>query len=243
MIILSDGEGSEVSFLASSTATALLAVAAPTVVGELTDRRKISMNKTKIAQTLMAVMVGSALLSGSALAADTSMSQKADSLGDKIDSSMNKAGNFMDDSAVTAKAKAALVDDETIKSTDISVETHQGVVTLSGFVASPEQSEKAVAVVKKVEGVKSVSDKLHVKESGEQSIKGYAGDTATTSEIKAKLLADDIVPSRNVKVETTNGVVQLTGTVQNKAQSDRAESIAKAIEGVKSVKNDLTVKS
>ncbi|WP_312240926.1 molecular chaperone OsmY [Pantoea sp.] len=201
------------------------------------------MNKTKIAQTLMAVMVGSALLSGSALAADTSMSQKADSAGDKIDSSMKKVGGFMDDSAVTAKAKAALVDDETIKSTDISVETHQGVVTLSGFVASPEQSEKAVAVVKKVEGVKSVSDKLHVKESSEQSIKGYAGDTATTSEIKAKLLADDIVPSRNIKVETTNGVVQLTGTVENKAQSDRAESIAKAIEGVKSVKNDLTVKS
>ncbi|MFH8135424.1 molecular chaperone OsmY [Pantoea osteomyelitidis] len=205
------------------------------------------MNKTKIAQTLMAVMVGSALLSGSALAADSSMTEKAqqaaDNAGSKVDSSMKKVGGFMDDSAVTAKAKAALVDDETIKSTDISVETHQGVVTLSGFVASPEQSEKAVALVKKVEGVKSVSDKLHVKESGEQSIKGYAGDTATTSEIKAKLLADDIVPSRNVKVETTNGVVQLTGTVQNKAQSDRAESIAKAIEGVKSVKNDLTVKS
>lgn len=243
MIILSEGERGEASSLTSYTATATFAVAAPTVVGELTDRRKISMKKSKIAQTLMAVMVGSALLSGSALAADTSMSQKADSAGDKIDSSMKKVGGFMDDSAVTAKAKAALVDDETIKSTDISVETHQGVVTLSGFVASPEQSQKAVEVVKKVEGVKSVSDKLHVKESSEQSIKGYAGDAATTSEIKAKLLADDIVPSRNVKVETTNGVVQLTGTVENKAQSDRAESIAKAIEGVKSVKNDLTVKS
>ena len=107
MIILSDGEGSEVSFLASSTATALLAVAAPTVVGELTDRRKISMNKTKITKTLMAVMVGSALLSGSALA-DESMSQKtqnaADSAGSKIDSSMKKVDGFMDDSAITAKA-------------------------------------------------------------------------------------------------------------------------------------------
>lgn len=74
-------------------------------------------------------------------------------------------------------------------------------------------------------------------------MKGYAGDTATTSEIKAKLLADDIVPSRNVKVETTNGVVQLSGTVKTQAQSERAEGIAKAIDGVKSVKNDLVVKS
>lgn len=203
------------------------------------------MNKTKITKTLMAVMVGSALLSGSALA-DESVSQKtqnaADSAGSKIDSSMKKVDGFMDDSAITAKAKAALVDDETIKSTDISVETEKGVVTLSGFVASQDQAEKAVALVKNVEGVKSVSDKLHVKDSEKQSVSGYAGDAATTSEIKAKLLADDIVPSRNIKVETTNGVVQLSGTVEKEAQSERAESIAKAIEGVKSVKNDLTVK-
>ncbi|THB84649.1 molecular chaperone OsmY [Pantoea allii] len=204
------------------------------------------MNKTKIAKTLMAAMIGSALISGSALA-DESMSQKAsqtaDSAGSKIDSSMKKVDGYMDDSGITAKAKAALVDDDAIKSTDISVKTHSGVVTLSGFVTSQDQAEKAVAVVQKIEGVKSVSDKLHVRDSKSSSMKGYAGDAATTSEIKAKLLADDIVPSRNVKVETTDGVVQLSGQVANQAQSDRAESIAKAIEGVKSVKNDLTVKS
>ena len=204
------------------------------------------MNKTKIAKTLMAAMIGSALISGSALA-DESVSQKAsqtaDSAGSKIESSMKKVDGYMDDSGITAKAKAALVDDDAIKSTDISVKTHSGVVTLSGFVTSQDQAEKAVAVVQKIEGVKSVSDKLHVRDSKSSSVKGYAGDAATTSEIKAKLLADDIVPSRNVKVETTDGVVQLSGHVATQAQSDRAESIAKAIEGVKSVKNDLTVKS
>ncbi|QGY30549.1 molecular chaperone OsmY [Pantoea cypripedii] len=204
------------------------------------------MIKTKMTKTLVAALVGSALMSGAALA-DESLAQKAqataDSTGAKIDSSMKKVGGYMDDSGITAKAKAALVDDEAIKSTDISVKTHQGVVTLSGFVTSQDQAEKAVAVVQKIEGVKSVSDKLHVKDSKTASLKGYAGDAATTSEIKAKLLADDIVPSRNVKVETTDGVVQLSGTVANQAQSDRAEQIAKAIEGVKSVKNDLTVKS
>ena len=195
------------------------------------------MNKTKIAKTLMAVMVGSALIGGSALAANTT-----ESAGSKIDSSMKKVDGFMGDSSITAKVKAALVDDDAIKSTDISVETQAGVVTLSGFVVAQDQAEKAVALAKKVEGVKSVSDKLHVKDSKSQSISGYAGDVATTSEIKAKLLADDIVPSRNVKVETNDGVVQLSGTVQNEAQSERAEGIAKAIDGVKSVKNDVVVK-
>lgn len=64
---------------------------------------------------------------------------------------MNKVGNFMDDSAITAKVKAALVDHDNIKSTDISVKPIK-VVTLSGFVESQAQAEEAVKVAKGVEG-------------------------------------------------------------------------------------------
>ncbi|EMK5831673.1 molecular chaperone OsmY [Citrobacter sedlakii] len=202
----------------------------------------MTMTRLKISKTLLAVMLTSAVATGSANAENATMDKAqagAESAGQKVDSSMNKVGNFMDDSAITAKVKAALVDHENIKSTDISVKTDQKVVTLSGFVESQAQAEEAVKVAKGVEGVTSVSDKLHVRDGKESSVKGYAGDTATTSEIKAKLLADDIVPSRKVKVETTDGVVQLSGTVESQAQIDRAESIAKAVDGVKSVKNDL----
>ena len=195
-----------------------------------------------MSKTLLAVMLTSAVATGSAYAENATMDKAqsgVESAGQKVDSSMNKVGNFMDDSTITAKVKAALVDHESIKSTDISVKTDQKVVTLSGFVESQAQAEEAVKVAKGVEGVTSVSDKLHVRDSKDTSVKGYAGDTAITSEVKAKLLADDIVPSRKVKVETTEGVVQLSGTVDSQAQSDRAESIAKAIDGVKSVKNDL----
>ncbi|WP_342322305.1 molecular chaperone OsmY [Kosakonia sp. BYX6] len=205
----------------------------------------MTMTKLNLSKTLLAVALGSVLVSGSALAAETTTDKAqnaASNAGDKIDSSMNKVGGFMDDSAITAKVKAALVDHESIKSTDISVKTDKKVVTLSGFVESQSQAEQAVSVAKGVEGVASVSDKLHVRDGKSESMKGYAGDTATTSEIKAKLLADDIVPSRKVKVETTEGVVQLSGTVDSQAQIERAESIAKAVEGVKSVKNDLKVK-
>lgn len=201
----------------------------------------MTMTRLKISKTLLAVMLTSAVATGSAYAENNAQTTN-ESAGQKVDSSMNKVGNFMDDSAITAKVKAALVDHDNIKSTDISVKTDQKVVTLSGFVESQAQAEEAVKVAKGVEGVTSVSDKLHVRYAKESSVKGYAGDTATTSEIKAKLLADDIVPSRHVKVETTDGVVQLSGTVDSQAQSDRAESIAKAVDGVKSVKNDLKTK-
>ncbi|TKV12056.1 molecular chaperone OsmY [Citrobacter sp. TBCS-14] len=202
----------------------------------------MTMTKLKISKTLLAVMLTSAVATGSAFAenATTDKGQSGlESAGQKVDSSMNKVGDFMDDSSITAKVKAALVDHESITSTDISVKTDQKVVTLSGFVESQAQAEEAVKVAKGVEGVTSVSDKLHVRDSKSTSVKGYAGDTATTSEVKAKLLADDIVPSRKVKVETTDGVVQLSGTVDSQAQIERAESIAKAVDGVKSVKNDL----
>jgi Predicted periplasmic or secreted lipoprotein len=205
----------------------------------------MNMTRPKISKSLLAIALGCIVTSGSAFAENTTMDKAqsaATSTGEKIDSSMNKVGNFMDDSAITAKVKAALVDDKNIKSTDISVKTERSVVTLSGFVESQTQAEQAVSVAKGVEGVTSVSDKLHVRDSKNGSMKGYAGDAATTSEIKAKLLADDVVPSRKVKVETTDGVVQLSGTVDSPAQVERAEAIAKAVDGVKSVKNDLKSK-
>lgn len=203
------------------------------------------MKNTKFARSVMAVVLGTALISGSVLAEDTLLnkaSSAVDSTGAKLDSSMKKVDNYMGDSAATAKVKSALLEEKSLKSTDISVETSHGVVTLSGFVTSQAEAETAVDIAKNVEGVKSVSDKLHVKDQKTQSVSEYAGDAATTSSIKAKLLADDIVPSRKVKVETTEGVVQLSGSVENKAQSERAESIAKAVDGVKSVKNDLSIK-
>lgn len=82
--------------------------------------------RLKISKTLLAVMLTSAVATGSAFAETSTLDKaqsSAESAGQKVDSSMNKVGNFMDDSAITAKVKAALVDHESIKSTDISVKT------------------------------------------------------------------------------------------------------------------------
>lgn len=196
------------------------------------------------AKTMMAVVLGTLLTAGNALAEETlgqKVQQAATTTGAKIDSSLQKASGYMDDSTVTAKVKSALMDDKAIDSGDISVSTTKGVVTLTGFVPSQAVAAQAVAVATKTEGVQSVSDKLQIKDNATQSVGAYTDDAVITSSIKAKLLADKIVPSRHVKVETQEGVVQLSGNVKNTAQSARAESIAKAVSGVKSVKNDLTV--
>ena len=206
------------------------------------------MTRLKNAGTLLALFLGSAMISASAYAENPpagSAQSVATSAGKAVDSSLNKVGDFMDDSTITARVKAALIDHKDINSGDISVKTENKVVTLSGDVTSTEQKSQALSVAKGVEGVSHVNDKLtvHHKSSSETAtLKGYAGDTAITSEVKAKLLADDIVPSRNVKVETNAGAVHLTGTVASAAQAERAAEIAKAVSGVKSVRNDLSVK-
>jgi len=199
------------------------------------------MTKTTISKTVLAVVLGSSLISASAFAQSTTSA----SIGQKIDSSVNQVGNFMDDSAITARVKAGLIDQKSIKSTDISVDTDNKVVTLSGFVRSQNEAELAVIVAGNVEGVSSVSDKLHVSEDGSKSateaVSDYTGDALITSKVKAKLLSEGDIASRHIGVKTTEGIVQLTGDVTSNAQAAQVESITKTIEGVKSVKNDLKV--
>src|SRR3972149_7256182 len=67
-------------------------------------------------------------------------------------------GEYVDDSVITAKVKAAIFNDPTLKVNEINVETFKGVVQLSGFVRSQADIDKAVEVVRGVAGVKSVKN-------------------------------------------------------------------------------------
>jgi osmotically-inducible protein OsmY len=67
-------------------------------------------------------------------------------------------------------------------------------------------------------------------------------DATITGEIKTKMMADSTVPATKINVDTKEGVVTLTGEVESAAAKQKAETIAKAVNGVKNVKNDLTVK-
>lgn len=72
-------------------------------------------------------------------------------------------GEYVDDSVITTKIKSMLAADDLLKSFQISVETYQGTVQLSGFVNSRKAVDKADEIVKSVKGVKSVKNNLIVK--------------------------------------------------------------------------------
>lgn len=72
-------------------------------------------------------------------------------------------GDYIDDTVITTKVKTAIFDDPVLKVLQISVETRQGVVQLSGFVDSAQSVTRAGEVARGVAGVKSVKNDLIVK--------------------------------------------------------------------------------
>jgi osmotically-inducible protein OsmY len=72
-------------------------------------------------------------------------------------------GEYFDDTVITTKVKAAILNEPTLKSAEINVETFKGTVQLSGFVASPAAVGKAAEVTRGVKGVTSVKNDIRVK--------------------------------------------------------------------------------
>ncbi len=72
-------------------------------------------------------------------------------------------GEYIDDTVLTTKVKAAIFGDPSLKSAEINVETFKGVVQLSGFVNSQADIDKAVTVARDVKGVQSVRNDMRVK--------------------------------------------------------------------------------
>lgn len=72
-------------------------------------------------------------------------------------------GEYIDDSVITTKVKAAIFNDPVLKSSEISVETYKGVVQLSGFVSSQTMANKAVTHAQEVGGVVSVKNDMRLK--------------------------------------------------------------------------------
>ena len=75
----------------------------------------------------------------------------------------SSTGEFVDDSVITTKVKSLLAEDDFLKSFQISVETYQGAVQMSGFVNSQAAVNRADEIVRGVKGVKSIKNNLIVK--------------------------------------------------------------------------------
>ena len=151
------------------------------------------------------------------------------------------AGEQVDDSVTTGRVKAALIADPVTKAHQIDVETFKGTVQLNGFVDTAASKERASEVAKRTKGVTSVHNNLTVKTTGRTG-EEVVDDSAITMKVKAALAGDPRTKAHQVNVETREGKVQLSGFVDSSEAKSTAEELARAVDNVKSVDNELDVK-
>jgi len=89
--------------------------------------------------------------------------EKMDQAAADVKQKAGQAGDKIEDAAITAKVKTALVSEPGLKALRIDVDTANGVVTLNGAVDTPQNLDRATQVAQAVEGVKSVDNRLNVK--------------------------------------------------------------------------------
>ena len=195
-----------------------------------------SFRKTSFRNVLIVAGLAAGLGIGTANAAsdDASMPQPhSDNLGAAVI-----------DTAITAKVKATLMGKDSLKKSDISVTTTNGVVTLDGSASSANAKSVAEAATKSIDGVKRVDNHLKTPTSSKASAKTHkavaktkrvASDSWITTKVKSEILANSVSKGFDVSVKTKHGVVILKGTLANQDAIDHVKDIAEKVDGVKSV--------
>jgi len=77
---------------------------------------------------------------------------------------------------------------------------------------------------------------------GQETVGAYVDDAAITTAVKARFVDNKDVDALSIKVETLNGTVMLSGFAKNVAEKNAAESVTRKVDGVKFVKNEITVR-
>jgi hyperosmotically inducible periplasmic protein len=77
---------------------------------------------------------------------------------------------------------------------------------------------------------------------GQETVGAYVDDASITTAVKARFVDNKDVDAISIKVETLNGTVMLSGFAKNATEKSTAEAIARKVEGVKSVRNEIAVR-
>lgn len=164
------------------------------------------------------------------------------SLGAVACATTRSAGDQSDDNIITGRVGRRLTADPDVKRYQIDVDTLDGVVTLRGKVESETMKASAEKIARDTDGVRNVVNELVVEDQdGDERRQENNADLNIKTAVGRALTGDDDVRRVNVDVDVTDGVVTLSGVVHNEAEAAEAERLAREVEGVKEVRNELKV--
>jgi hyperosmotically inducible periplasmic protein len=194
---------------------------------------------TIMAVTVLGAFVAAAPFAAQAQTTKDKISNTMEQTKDKAKSTTETATVAVSDSWITSKAKIALFADERVKGTQVSVDTKNGVVHLRGKVDSDESKAAAAAIATGIDGAKSVKNDLQVVSPTARKAVD-ANDKDITKAVESRMSKDANL--KKLDVRTDGGVVTLTGEVSSIMVAAKASEQARMVSGVKSVKNELTVR-
>ena len=146
------------------------------------------------------------------------------------------------DAWITAKVKTMLLFHRNVSAVT-EVNTTGGIVTLQGKATSQAQKDLTTEYAKDVEGVKDVKNEMTIAKTSKkaQTAVGKIDDASITALVKMTLLYHRSTSALNTSVTTKKGIVTLSGKAKNAAEKDLATKFANDVNGVKSVKNKMTI--
>ena len=147
------------------------------------------------------------------------------------------------DTWLMMKVKNTLLFHRSVSALKTEVNVKDGVVTLKGEATSRAQKDLATEYARDVDGVKDVKNEMIVAKTPAKTptAGGKVDDASITAQVKMTLLYHRSTSAFNTSVTTKNGVVTLSGKADNAAAKDLATRYTKDVNGVKSVKNLMTV--
>lgn len=116
-------------------------------------------------------------------------------------------------------------------------------VILRGYVHTRNEKNIVESQIRGVSGVTHIRDEIEIGQSAIEAIEERAENTAITTAVNAGILANKELNSLGIHVQTEQGVVTLSGTVQKAGQIKFAEKVARGTKGVKEVVNKLSIAS
>jgi osmotically-inducible protein OsmY len=241
-----------------AAAAAMCVTSAPVRASETDNRIESSFKKTYVYKTYLkddAVRIeakdGVVTLTGTvveeshkALAQETAASLPGVTSVDNQLATKAEVAAIDADTWILRKVKLTLLFHRNVNAGKSLIEVKDGIVTLKGEASSLAQKELVAEYAKDIEGVKEVKNEMTVAatpERVERTASEKIDDASVTAQVKTALTNHRSTSSMKTSVETRNGEVTLTGIAKNDAEKSLVTKLVSDIQGVTSVKNQMTV--
>jgi osmotically-inducible protein OsmY len=239
--------------ISSLIATTSVALFASSTDSKIEDAAKASYNYRTVLQDKVTIKSSEGIVTLTGVVADKDMRSVAeDTVADlpgvvRVDNqiTLDPALKEHSDAWIAFKLHTQLLVRSHVSNASTTINVKDGVVTLSGTADSIAQKELTGEYAKDIDWVKSVKNNIVVnaKPGTPETVGEKIDDTSITTQVKYALLSHKSTSALKTKVTTTDGVVVITGEAANDAEKSLVGKLAESIRGVKSVDNNMTVRS